>query len=1068
METDNFSLEIARRQYFQPGEQTLEDLYRRVARHVAGDDPQWSAEYFRLMNQGRFLPGGRVLAGAGTAHGSLLNCFVQGATAHRAASLAGLREVALKLALVTKVGGGNGVNLDPYPPRQTLRPRPARGVAYLRGDHPDAERFVLGLMVPSERPDGPEERFSLKRWSRALWGEVSPTLRRLAEREGVAVLPHRPEGVREVADDLADIVQAGMEAMERAIAGAVPELDLSAVRPAGSPVKGSGGQASGPYSFLYEFYDNFLALAEAGGVGAGPVAVLRYLYAPLLRGVRQGGVRRGAGMATLSLSHPDVLDFVTAKDPDRESGEGKIDTFNISVLVEDSFMEAVEQDRLVAQIPNPVPGKYTVRTVEGAYSGEWPEESEEGTRAIPVFEGGVPARWLWREIALHAHASGDPGVIFIDRVNQYSAVAGLGEEYRIRATNPCLVGSTPVLTPAGFVALKELARKSERGIVEVWAADPQDSCFRAASAFAFRTRALSPTVRLTYAGAAGSATLTLTPDHPVWVQGKGFQPAERLAPGDVLSPAPAHLSDRAEGEIRVVSVEPGSPETVYDLSVEGPPAFLAGAIPVVVHNCGEIPLTVGEPCDLGALNLAAYVREGTFDRDSFARDVRVAVRFLDDVLERSGFALEENRQAALRLRRLGLGVMGLADALIRLGLPYDSEAARRWTFEVFTTLREEAVAESEALAQERGTFPLYQEHREYFEKLFPPRRNVALLTVAPTGTTSMIFGVSSGIEPIFSPFIWRRVGGVYKPLLHPLFKELLESFPAPREYAREGSWDWEKVIAAIQADGRGSVAHLDFIPEALRKTFRCAHDIRPLDHVRMQGTVQRAIDEAKLVGNSLSKTTNLPHEATVEDVLEAFSEAYRLGCKGTTIYRDGSKEYQVLTVKSQEAQESKKEDPLPHPAPAPAAAPSPTPFERPARLFGHTDMVKLTTGEGVRRSFLITVNRHQGQPVEVIVTSGKAGDESNADSEALGRLVSLALQRGVAPAEIVHTLRGINGGMYGSYQGRLVASKADLIAVALESTPQGPPKGDCPGCGGTLVREEGCWKCYTCGYSKCG
>lgn len=590
----------------------------------------------------------------------------------------------------------------------------------------------------------------------------------------------------------------------------------------------------------------------------------------------------------------------------------------------------------------------------------------------------------------------------------------------------------------------------------------------------------------------------------------------------------AFLKDRPRGTYQkpflatVARVEPAGEAPVYDLTEPVTHSLIANG--VVAHNCGEIPLTVGEPCDLGAFNLEAYVQEGptpSFDFEAFQRDIPVAVRFLDNVLTVNRFALPDNEEAARKLRRLGLGVMGLADMLIRLGLPYSSEEGRALVQKVMTVLREEATRASEALAEERGVFPLYAEHEAYFRSLgIPPRRNVALLTVAPTGTTSMIMGVSSGIEPVFSPFVWRRIGGEYKPLLHPMFVELMEKYPPAPGYEKDGKWDWGKIVEEIQKDGHGSVQNLPFVPEPIRKVFLCAHDIHPLDHVRMQGVVQRAFDEGAYVGNSLSKTINLPNEATVDDVEAAYLEAYRTGCKGITVYRDGSREFQVLTVKREDSQEVQDQGERPaspvgeHRTASPIGEHRKDPvlshreqgaplYERPGRLMGFTDMVKLLSPDGSKRSFLVTVNLLEGRPIEVILTSGKAGDEANADSEALGRVVSIALQHGVPPEALIRTLRGINGGLYGTYQGRLVSSKADLIAVALETAgqadllgasfgkePQAAPsplaeQGEvapisgggvtlagaqaCPVCGEkALVREEGCYTCKACGYSKCG
>ena len=953
-EFDEYSAAIARRQYFQPADRTIDDMFRRVADWVAlpereAERNRWADTFFDLMRSKRFCPGGRVLAGAGTAHGNVLNCFVQGATVHPPATFEGIMEVAKKLALVTKVGGGNGVNLDPYVSKRTQGAVQGHGVAYMNAEHPDVEDFIQGLMRPSINPDGEKVPHPMRNWTRVVYGSLSPDVAILARRYGVRTMS-RPlaKEMIVIQDDMAGIMDAAAEAARRLLAGEEPHVDFSQLRPEGTPVKSSGGTASGPVSFLIEIFDNFLEWALRGGPDAGPVNILRYVYAPVLRVVRQGGTRRGAGMATLDIGHSDVLDFLTAKDLDREEAEGDISTFNISFLITNRFVQALEKDELWPIQPREIPGKYFIERKEGAYQGQWREEAGANGhgRPLPLYEGGVPARWLWHEIARHAWSTGEPGLIFIDRVNEMSALKGLGPQWEIRATNPC----------------------------------------------------------------------------------------------------------------------------------------------------GEIPLTVGEPCDLGAMNLAAYIdKTGDFDFETFRRDVAVAVRFLDNVLDVNKFALDDNRKASQTLRRLGLGVMGLADALIKMGIPYDTEAARQKVEAIMDALREEAIRTSEKLAEERGVFPLYEQHREHFEALgIAPRRNVALLTVAPTGTTSMVMGVSSGIEPVFAPFIWRRIGAEYKPLLHPLFRQVLEAYPPHPDYARENQWDWDRIIEAVQ-NNHGSVQGLDFIPEGVRQVFKCAHDISPIDHVRMQGAVQRAFDRSGYAGNSLSKTINMPHEATVEEVEAAYTEAWRTGCKGITVYRDGSRQFQVLTTskKSEETSEEKTSPSSDDSRTAPAPIEKPV-FKRTSRLFGFTDRVKLTASDGTRYSFLVTINMQGPHPIEVILTSGKAGDEQNADAEALGRVVSIALQYGVPPQALIQTLRGINGGIYGTYYKKIVTSKGDLLALALEQSlrlveehPQlftqlesEDPAAQwkqpeqtglaCPDCGAPVKVEEGCLTCSACGWSKCG
>ena len=872
-EFDEHAVTIAKRQYFQPGDDDLSGLFGRVAAWVAlaeaeGARAHAEAKFFDLMASKRFCPGGRVLAGAATNHGNVLNCFVQDGSPETVGTDAWVLHLATKLALVTKVGGGNGLCLDPLPAKRDYTPRTGQLYLSISASHPDYAKVKTGTYM-----DLVHGKYVSKGYRYASF---------LEQDEIPDALPTVTVG-----DAVEDIWQSASDAVAAVLKGDDILLDLSGLRAEGTPVKGSGGSSSGPSSFAVEVFDNFALWASLGGAAfAGPVATLRYVFAPTLRVIRQGGTRRGAGMATMSVTHPDIQDFITCKDLAREEAEGDISTFNISVLVSDAFMESAK-----------------VR----------------------------PSAEL-RDVADHAWQTGEPGLIFIDRINAYNPLRGaLGE---IKATNPC----------------------------------------------------------------------------------------------------------------------------------------------------GEIPLFPGEPCDLGAINLAQYVETPDrgldgFDWASFREDTATCIRFLDNVLEVNRFALEDNRDMSMKLRRLGLGIMGLADALIKMGLRYDAPEGRAAVEAMIDVLRDGATAASQALAEERGPFPMFGE-----SDLETPRRNVALLTVAPTGTTSMLMGVSSGVEPIFAPFIYRKIGDSYAALVSPLFREMLEQHPPHPDCTQDGAWDWDKVVEAVQ-NNHGSVQGIAFIPDAVQRVLVCAHDIAPDAHVLMQGTVQSAFDAGgERVANSISKTINMPNHATVEDVYSAYAQAFETGCKGITVYRDGSRQFQVLSTKKSDDKAKKKADatpPQPAAVPAPVQAAAPQPqlpgeplFDRPGRLVGFTDSVKLTTSSGERRSFYLTVNKQDDLPTEVFIQSGKGGEEIMADSEALGRLVSIALQYGVPAEAIVKTLRGINGGMYGSYQGRMVASKADLIAVALETAGAPSPalaNANCPeNCGGQLVREEGCVKCYTCGYSKCG
>ena len=862
---DDHAVTIAKRQYFQPGDEGLEGLFGRVAAWVASPEEgeakaHYEGAFYDLMASKRFCPGGRVLAGANTSHGNVLNCFVQDGSPEEPGSDAWVLALATKLALVTKVGGGNGLCLDPLKPKRPYKEEVGNLFVTVSSSHPDYAKVKSGTYM-----DLVHGKYVTKGYRYSSFTELEDA------DEGVRV--------QEVGDSVESIWQGAGEMIRALLRGEDVVLDLSRLRSEGTPVKGSGGTSSGPSSFAVEVFDNFAYWASLGGAEyAGPIATLRYLYAPTLRVIRQGGTRRGAGMATMSAIHPDIQDFITCKDLAREEVEGDISTFNISVLVTDDFM----------------------RRSRNRESG-------------PL-----------HDVAEHAWQTGEPGLIFIDRINEFNPMReSLGD---IKATNPC----------------------------------------------------------------------------------------------------------------------------------------------------GEIPLFPGEPCDLGAINLAQYVdtpNQGTngFNWTSFRQDVKTCIRFLDNVLEVNKFALEDNRTMSMKLRRLGLGVMGLADALIKMGLTYNSQAGRDAVREMITELRENATSASRELAEERGVFPGIEQ-----SSVEEPRRNIALLTVAPTGTTSMLMGVSSGVEPIFAPFIYRKIGDSYAALISPLFKEMLEAHAPHPEYRQGDAWNWDKVVSKVQ-EQHGSVQGLDFIPQEVRDVLVCAHDISPEDHVKMQGAVQSAFDEGgEMVANSISKTINMPNEAAVGEVYDAYSLAFKTGCKGITVYRDGSRQFQVLSTKKEGA---KKAQPKREPAREVAASvskearlPGEPLFDRPGRLVGFTDSVKLTASSGERRSFYITLNKQDDLPTEVFIQSGKGGEEIMADSEALGRLASIALQYGVPAEAIVKTLRGINGGMYGTYQGRMVASKADLIAVALESAgvENELNKGlACPDCGAPLRFEEGCRKCESCGYSKC-
>jgi ribonucleoside-diphosphate reductase alpha chain len=294
-----------------------------------------------------------------------------------------------------------------------------------------------------------------------------------------------------------------------------------------------------------------------------------------------------------------------------------------------------------------------------------------------------------------------------------------------------------------------------------------------------------------------------------------------------------------------------------------------------VNPCGEQPLLPFEACTLGSVNVGLFERGGRVDLDALGACVRDGVRFLDDVLDVNVWPLPQIAQISQRNRKIGLGVMGWADLLVRLGVPYDAPEALGVADEVMGLVAREARAASEALARERGAFPGWPTSA-LARRGLAPRRNATVTTIAPTGTLALIAGCSSGIEPLYALAWVRRALDA---------TELRDEHPQLAASLREAGA--EAALATVRAMGRAR--GIQGVPEAIGRVYATAHDVSPQAHVRMQAAFQRHVD------NGVSKTINLPRHATVDDVADAYRLAFELGCKGITVYRDGSRENQVLT-----------------------------------------------------------------------------------------------------------------------------------------------------------------------------
>jgi ribonucleoside-diphosphate reductase alpha chain len=502
---------------------------------------------------------------------------------------------------------------------------------------------------------------------------------------------------------------------------------------------------------------------------------------------------------------------------------------------------------------------------------------------------------------------------------------------------------------------------------------------------------------------------------------------------------------------RFRALEPDGHELVYDLTEPLAHSFVANGL--VVHNCGEQPLLPYESCNLGSINLSRVVPDGHIDYGELGRIVRIAVRFLDDVIDVNRYPLPEIEQMTKSNRKIGLGVMGFADMLLRLDVPYDSDEACRIAGEVMAFIHDEARAASQDLARERGVFPSFE--GSIYDRPDGSRvRNATTTTIAPTGTISIIAGASSGIEPLFA------VSYVRANVLDD--DQMVEVHPYFEDVARRRGFYSDELMKKI-ADV-GSVRHLDGVPPDVQQVFATAHDITPEWHIKLQSAFQKHTD------NAVSKTVNFPNEATVEDVEKVYLLAFRSGCKGVTIYRDGSREEQVLNV----GQSRKKREPA-------LGGIATTRPSRPQLLTGETQ--RMETGCG---KLFVIMNDDEYGPREVFANMGKAGGCASSNTEALGRLISLALKRGASTGEIVEQLKGIRCHVPYGMGPNATLSCADAIGKALErryvsgaaakaSAAPEPQlslvevaQGACPDCGGSIEHEGGCVVCRLCGYSKCG
>ncbi len=545
------------------------------------------------------------------------------------------------------------------------------------------------------------------------------------------------------------------------------------------------------------------------------------------------------------------------------------------------------------------------------------------------------------------------------------------------------------------------------------------------------------------------------------------------------------------------------------------------------NPCGEQPLLAYDVCNLGSVNVGYYVKDGALDWEAFRRDIQLSTHFLDNIIDVNKYPLAEIDDLSKRIRRIGLGLMGFADVLVRLGIPYDSEEGVELGRKVMEFLDVESKKESERLAKERGAFPEWERSiwgpdetcaRDAMGKRIRPMqmlRNCNVTTIAPTGTISIIAGCSSGLEPLFAVAFMRNQAGAMMP-------DVNEDFTA---IAKREGWYSDALMERIAKEGHVAFAE---VPERWQRVFVTANQIAPEWHMQMQAAFQKHCDSA------ISKTTNFAHTATVDDVRTIYEMAYALKAKGVTVYRDGSRDNQVLCTGATETAKAVREGGTDSKRElgelAGELAEKNADIERLKKALYDAEAENLQRrakrsrpdklrSTSIRKEtplgimFVHITEDDRGQPFEVFITLGKAGGSAMADAEAVGRLISLALRSGIPLPEIHRQLRGISSDRAVGLGPNKVLSMPDAIGLALEewwrdkqgvqqelladasSKPgtapareqitastqsgaqtqmkfDGPTSetfmGTCPDCGSQLEYAEGCVKCHVCGFSECG
>lgn len=740
------------------------------------------------------------------------------------------------------------------------------------------------------------------------------------------------------------------------------------------------------------------SVRSTNGVASGPVSFAK-VFDVATDIIKQGGRRRGANMGVLRVDHPDIIDFISAKEKD-----GELSNFNFSVAITDAFMEAVKTNSdydLIDPSDN--------RVVDSL-------------NAAKIFD----------EIVKRAWKNGEPGVLFIDTANKANQTPHLGE---FEATNPCWSGDTEVLTVLhGFKRFDELAKTGDA--VWVYSVDDLGRLCKRRMFHPRRTAKNSDLLNIS----TEFGELNCTPNHNLFLHGdsKKFDKIEARKLRETNSIVGYRKKEKSPVAVRILGNHMWDKKfPVYNGTVEETHRYFVkcGKSVVLSANCGEQFLLPYEACNLGSINLGRYVFNKKVDFDRLGETVKTAVRFLDNVVDCNEFPIKEIEEMTKKTRKIGLGIMGLHDMLIQLEFPYDSPDGRKIASDVMEYINTVSETISFKLGEEKGGYP---EQNTYLPKGYDgpvqsSLRNAARTSIQPTGTVSMIANCGSGCEPYFAIVTEKHVMDGDKLLL---VNKHFESVAK-----KEGFFSDDLMKKIIKS---GTVIGLKEIPDKWQNIFKTAQDIKYEDHIKMQACLQ------KHVCSSISKTINMSQQATIDDVKQAYLLGWSLGCKGLTVYRDGSRDNQVLNSGGNEK----------------------------TRLTSKTNMVKTELPDEINAKryklhgkdgesvYIIVCFDESENPVEVFAKFPYENRQDLSEKSTMWttscRLASLLLRYGIPIEEIIKQLDRSSGNMFD-----LPAQLGKLLKGFMASTANGYSE-PCPDCKkGVLIYEGGCAVCKECGWSKC-